>query len=304
MTRALVVGDVMADVLAQLREPFAPGTDAAAEIVERPGGSAASFAARLALEGVEVDFVGRVGAGDVERLAAVFRAAGVTPWLAGDATLPTGRLIAVVEPSGERSFLTDRGANDALTLGDVPEIALKRADWLHLSGYSFQHPVARAAVLALLRRAGDLPVSVDPGSAAPLRAMGAENFLAWTAGAAVLFPNADEAAVLTGSAEPARQRDRLLRVYPTVVIKRGAEGADAATASEVLACAAPTVEALDTTGAGDAFAAAFVAARLRGESLKDGLQRAVAAGAAATLELGGWPRTRSVPFAGATAREP
>jgi sugar/nucleoside kinase (ribokinase family) len=289
LTRALVVGDVMADILVQLREPFALGSDAAADIVKRPGGSAASFAVWLAREGVDVEFAGRVGAADVEKIGAELRAAGVTAWLAGDADLPTGRLVAIVEPSGERSFLTDRGANDALALDDIPEAALVRADWLHLSGYSFQHPRSRAAVRDLLRRASEIPVSVDPGSAAPLRAMGPENFLAWTAGAAVLLPNSDEAAALTGTDDPEGQRQRLRGQYPLVVIKRGAAGAEAFTESARWTAAPPAVSALDTTGAGDAFAAAFVAGRLRGESVEACLARAVAAGAAATGFVGGRP---------------
>jgi sugar/nucleoside kinase (ribokinase family) len=287
--RALVVGDVMSDVLAVLAEPFARGSDAAARIVERAGGSAATFAVWLAREGVDVDFVGRVGAPDVERLTEAFRAAGVRAWLAGDADLPTGRLIAVVEPSGERSFLTDRGANDTLALDDIPSEALVHADWLHLSGYSFQHPVARAAVLDLLRRASEIPVSIDPGSAAPLRAMGAENFLGWTAGANVLLPNADEAAVLAGSDDADFQRERLKGKYPLVVIKRGAAGAEAFSATAHWSEASPSTNVVDTTGAGDAFAAAFVAGRLAGEEVEACLRRAVGAGSAATTFVGGRP---------------
>jgi len=289
MARALVVGDIMSDILVRLEAPFARGSDAAARVVERPGGSAASFAVWLAREGVEVEFAGRVGAGDVERIQAEFRAAGVTAWLKGDADLPTGRLVAVVEPTGERSFLTDRGANDSLALDDIPEAALVRADWLHLSGYSFQHPQARGAVRDLMRRASEIPVSVDPGSAAPLRAMGPENFLSWTAGAAVLFPNADEASALTGSDDREVQRERLRGKYPLVAIKRGAAGAEAFTESAFWSVSAPQTSVLDTTGAGDAFAAAFVARRLNGDNIEVCLARAVAAGAAATAFVGGRP---------------
>ena len=287
--RACVIGDVMTDIVARLSEPFARGSDAAAEIVERPGGSAATFAVSLAREGVEVDFVGRVGFGDVERLSAAFRVEGVTPWLTGDAETPTGRLICVVEPSGERSFLTSRGANDALAPADIPEAALARADWVHLTGYTFQHPRSRAAAREAMRRVGETPFSVDPGSAAPLRAMGAANFLEWTAGAAVIFPNADEAAALTESDDPARQREILRGRYPLVVIKRGAEGAEAFSATARWSVPAPAVRVLDATGAGDAFAAAFVAARIAGEAVEICLRKAVAAGTAATAYLGGRP---------------
>ena len=289
MPRALVVGDVMTDIVAQLEGAIAWGSDTPARIVERPGGSAATQAVWLARMGVEVDFVARVGAADVERIAAEFRAERVTPWLSGDPDLPTGRLIALVEPSGARSFLTDRGANDALAFADTPDAVLASADWVHLSGYSFAAPRARAAVLGLMRAAGGTPISIDPGSAAPLRAMGAENFLNWTRGATLLLPNADEAAALTDLDDPAEQGAWLAAHYPLVVIKRGAAGAEAfagAARWTALAAATPVV---DTTGAGDAFAAAFVAGRLAGEAIETALLRAVAAGAAATRFLGGRP---------------
>jgi len=289
MTRVLVVGDVMTDILVRLETPFERGSDAPARIVERPGGSAATFAVRLAQAGVDVDFVGRVAAADVEPLSAEFRAEGVTPWLAGDTYKKTGRLVAVVEPNGERSFLTDRGANDELREGDIPDDLIAQADWVHLTGYSFQHPVARAAARGMIVRAEGRPVSVDPGSAAPLRQMGVLNFLEWTKGAGLLFPNADEAAVLTGTDDPAGQREKLRGRYPLIVVKRGATGAEAISVMGSWQAAAPKALAIDTTGAGDAFAAAFVAARLSGADVPTCLSMAVAAGAAATTYIGGRP---------------
>ena len=285
MPRVLVVGDVMSDILVRLEAPFARGSDAPARIVERPGGSAATFAVRLAQAGVAVDFVGRVGAADVARLTAEFHAAGVTPWLAGDPDAASGRLVAVVEPSGERSFLTDRGANDGLCAADIPPDVVARADWIHLTGYSFQHSGPRAVARALL--AAGRPVSVDPGSAAPLREMGPANFLEWTRGADVLFPNADEAEALSFAADAAQQRKVLQGFYPLVVIKRGAQGAEAIMGDNLWEVSASPTKALDTTGAGDAFAAAFIAARLLGADVSKALAEAVEAGTAATGYLGG-----------------
>src|SRR5208282_4132427 len=119
----------------------------------------------------------------------------VTPWLVGDAERPTGRLIALIDATGERSFLTDRGANEALRATDIPDALIEGAALIHLSGYSFFAPSPRAAVLDVIRRAGDKPISVDPASAEFLRELGADNFLSLTRGAAILFPNAEEAAI-------------------------------------------------------------------------------------------------------------
>ena len=194
--RILVIGDVMTDVIVRPEGPLARGSDRRASIAVQPGGSAANQAAWLASFGVSVDFVARVGAADLESETARFTTMGVTPHLVGDPNRETGRLIALIDPDGERSFLTDRGANEALEACDIPDALIEGAALVHLSGYSFFAPSPRAAVLDVMRRAGDKPISVDPASAEFLREMGADNFLAWTQGAAILFPNEEEATIL------------------------------------------------------------------------------------------------------------
>jgi sugar/nucleoside kinase (ribokinase family) len=291
--RVLIVGDVMTDVVVRPEGPLAPGSDRRAQIRFEPGGSAANQAAWLASFGVAVDFVARVGAGDVDAEAARLKAAGVTPHLAGDARLPTGRLVALIDPSGERSFLTDRGANENLCAADIPDALVAGAALIHLSGYAFFAPSPRAAALDLMRRAGATPVSVDPASSEFLREAGPQNFLDWTRGAALLMPNADEAEALTGAADPETQGARLAALYPLVVIKRGAEGCVAAEGARRWTVPAPRVDVVDSTGAGDAFAAAFLAARLKGAGIEAALDRAVAAGAQATTRVGGRPERRT-----------
>ena len=292
--RILVIGDVMTDVVVRPEGPLARGSDRRAAITFQPGGSAANQAAWLASFGVSVDFVARVGAADLESEKARFKATGATPHLVGDPIHETGRLIALIDPDGERSFLTDRGANEKLEAGDIPDALVQGAALIHLSGYSFFAPSPRAAVLDVMRRAGDKPISVDPASAEFLREVGADNFLAWTQGAAILFPNAEEAAILAGSDDPETQCVRLAARYPLVVIKRGAAGAEAAARAERWRVNAPKIEAIDTTGAGDAFVAAFLSARLSGAAIQPALERATEAGAAASASVGGRPKAASV----------
>jgi sugar/nucleoside kinase (ribokinase family) len=286
----LVIGDVMTDVIVRPEGPVARGSDRRASITVQPGGSAANQAAWLGYFGVTVDFVARVGASDVERETARFKAIGVTPHLIGDPARETGRLIALVDPDGERSFLTDRGANEALRPDDVPDALIHGAALIHLSGYSFFAPSPRAAVLDVIKRAGDKPISVDPASAEFLREAGADKFLEWTRGASILFPNAEEAAILSRSDDPQTQCARLAAHYPLVVVKRGATGCEAAMENKRWRVTAPAVEAVDTTGAGDAFVAAFLAARLSGADIRPALERAAAAGAQATTRVGGRPK--------------
>ena len=132
---------------------------------------------------------------------------------------------------------------------------------LHLTGYTFCEPALLEVALSLLAsaRARGLAVTVDPGSAAFLARMAPGAFLAWTEGAAVCFPNRDEAAVLVGDADPVTMAARLTRHYGIVALKLGAAGCVLAVPGEspVRIPAHPAV-ARDTTGAGDAFCGAFM----------------------------------------------
>jgi sugar/nucleoside kinase (ribokinase family) len=324
-SRVLVIGDVMTDVVVRPEGPVVRGSDRRASIAVQPGGSAANQAAWLAWCGAGVDFVARVGVADVESETARFREIGVTPYLVGDPVHETGRLIALIDPDGERSFLTDRGANDALEARDIPDAQIANASHISLSGYSFFAPATRAAVLDVMLRAGDKPISVDPASAEFLREVGANNFLAWTRGATILFPNEEEAAVLADSTDPETQGDRLAKHYPIVVIKRGAAGAEAleggrrwrikeagnkpvnisgvrdpgvaallAEGARRFGVKTSKIKVVDTTGAGDAFAAGFLAARLTGAEIRIALARAAAEGAFASTIIGGQPRRSKV----------
>jgi sugar/nucleoside kinase (ribokinase family) len=292
--RVLVIGDVMIDLIVRPEGPLAIGSDRRATIVARPGGAGANQAVWLAHFGVAATFVGRVGAADWDAQTTQFRAWGVDAQLAPDAECETGRLIALIDPTGERSFLTDRGANDCLIEGDISDALIADADLIHLSGYSFVAPSPRCAVRRVIQRAGAVPVSVDPASSEFLREVGPANFLEWTQGAQICFPNADEAAALTGLGDGEAQMAALAAHYPLVVVKRGASGCEAAAGASRWRVPAPSVAAIDTTGAGDAFVAAFLAAKLAGAAIEACLTRAAAAGAAATEIVGGRPASPSV----------
>jgi sugar/nucleoside kinase (ribokinase family) len=294
MARVLVLGDVMIDLLVRPEGPIAIGADRRAKIVARSGGSGANQAVWLAHYGVKARFVGRVGAADRDFETNILREAGVEAHIAADESRETGRLIALIDPQGERSFLTDRGANDGLVASDVPDKLLDDVDHAHISGYSFIGSQARSAAVDLLERAKarGVPTSVDPASSEFLREIGPSNFIAWTRGADIAFPNEDEALALTGAQDPDEQIAHLRAHYSMVVLKRGAAGSAVAAGARRWRALAPRVAAIDTTGAGDAFLAAFLAARLSGAPVDICLHRANEAGAAATLFLGGRPEAR------------
>jgi sugar/nucleoside kinase (ribokinase family) len=288
----LVVGDVMTDIIVRPHGKLVPGSDRAATIRDAPGGSGANQAAWLGVLGAQVAFIGRVGATDHATQSELLRGAGVRPLLAADPDLPTGRLVTLLDPDGERSFLTDRGANDGLCAADLLPQWLDGARLLHVSGYSLFTPGPRAAVLeyaSLAARRG-IAWSVDAGSSGFLAEVGPAAFLAWTDAASLFVANAAEAETLTGETAPAAQLAGLGAGRRTVVIKRGAAGAVAAGPGQPKCeAASPCVVAVDTTGAGDAFLAGFLLARLVGDGMRASLAAGVAQGARAATRLGGRP---------------
>jgi sugar/nucleoside kinase (ribokinase family) len=259
--RVLICGDVINDVLVKPRDGVTPGSDTPAVIRARPGGAAANQAAWMAHLGATVTFAGRVGAGDADYHRCELTRVGVRACLAVDPEADTGSIVIMVDPEGERTMFTDRGANYHLTQEDLPVSLLDDADVLHLTGYTFCEPPLLEVALWLLgqARSRGLAVTVDPGSAAFLARMEPGAFLRWTDGAAVCFPNRDEAAVLVGDAEPVTMATRLTRHYGIVALKLGAAGCLLATAGQVpVHVAAYPAQARDTTGAGDAFCGAFM----------------------------------------------
>jgi sugar/nucleoside kinase (ribokinase family) len=291
-TRVLVVGDVMTDIIVRPEGPIVPGSDRRAEIRHRPGGSGANQAVWLGAAGANVLFAARVGAADRPMYENYFRGQGVVPALAGDRDLPSGVLVTILDPSGERSFLTDRGANLNLSPGDLPDSLLEGVGLVLVSGYSLFAPGPREAVQRLLQsaRTRNVPVAIDPASTGFLEEVGPAVFLGWAGQGAWLFANESEAELLTGEADFDAQMQALGRQFSHVVIKRGQFGAALGDRHGVrLSQPAPIVKVIDTTGAGDAFAAGFVAALLRGEDHEACLSAGIAGGAKAVQAMGGQP---------------
>ncbi|QIN84308.1 sugar kinase [Rubrobacter tropicus] len=290
--RVLVVGDLLYDLLAKAEGEIVFGTDTFVPIRVAAGGSGANAAAWLASSGVETHFVGRVGddvfgaflEGEMER-------AGVASHLARDASLATGKVFVLVDGAGERTMITDRGASEALNPNDLPRTLFTEGH-LHLSGYTLSGGSRRRTALEALRlaREAGMTVSVDPSSAPLLRSVGPERFLDWTRGADLLFPNLTEGETLTGEQDPDLILKKLLSLYPAVVLKLGPEGAvyaDGTGASLRVPATADRAE--DTTGAGDAFSAGFLAAWLDKEQPAGTMRRGAETAARAVGRVGARP---------------
>lgn len=286
----LVVGDVIDDIVVRPSSPTIVDSDTVSEITRAPGGSAANQAAWLGSLGVPVRFVGRVGRADLERHRGALASFGVQPLLIPDDAAPTGTIVIVLGERGERNMYTDRGANARLNVDDLPLSLLDGVELLHVNGYALFSDDARHAMLRLIAEARrrDIAITADPCSAAFLPM--ARRFLEWTSGAAVAFPNLDEAAVLTGRQDADAAARELTAHYPVVVVKLGAQGVVVARQGEApvrLPIQAGVVR--DTTGAGDALCAGFLAAWLRGADALGAAAAGLRAAAVAVSVAGGRP---------------
>ncbi|MER7191178.1 carbohydrate kinase family protein [Streptomyces flaveolus] len=291
----LVVGDVVTDVVARHRGPLATGTDTAASIRRLPGGAGANVACWAAYAGCgDVRMLGRVGADAGAWHERELLAHGVRPLLVVDRSAPTGTVICLVDTgaSAERTFLTDSGASLRLEPGDWSDTLLDGVARLHLSGYLLFSEPSRALVEVALAaaHARGVPVSLDPASAGFLTDLGVDRFPGLIEGVDVLLPSRDEACLLTGLPDGADAAAKLSRHVPLVIAKQGAEGALVARSGAVCA-RVPAVPAAprDSTGAGDAFTGAFLAALVAGATPEDAATEGCRAGAVAVERVGGRP---------------
>jgi sugar/nucleoside kinase (ribokinase family) len=268
MIRLLVLGDLNLDVHAEEPTPTACGQETRSIVRITPGGSAGTFARVAASLGADVVFLGAVGndvGGDLLERDLV--AHGIRPRLARVAE-PTGAVLAL-HRGGDRSMICARGANEGLDEHAVDPTLFAGLDHLHVSGYAFlSESQARAArrALALAQVAG-ATTSVNAPPASLIEAFGVEAFLGELREVALLFLNRDEGRLLTGRIQDAAIVDGLAATHPAGALTLGAEGAIAWRGDERSLECPPARLDVDPTGAGDAFAAAFVVYLLAGDAL-------------------------------------
>jgi sugar/nucleoside kinase (ribokinase family) len=274
------IGELLLDVTVAPRGLLRPGDDQDAHIRLGGGGQAANFCAWAASLGERSRLITRVGDDAAGRLLLAELSASGVEVLAARSSEPTGVVIVLVEAGGERTFARQRGASTGLRAGDLSDSWLAGLRLLHVPAYSlFWEPLASAArrAVELVRGRAGL-ISVDLSSAVGLREYGGANMAEDLLRLApdLLFATEDELAEVT---LPPRRLARL------VVVKLGARGC------RVLGrrVPAPLVDEVDTTGAGDAFAAAFCAAYVEGSTPLEAAGRAVLVAGRAVGQLGARP---------------
>jgi ribokinase len=259
MIRLVVLGDLNLDVHVEQGTPIEPGEEVRDLVHVSPGGSAGTFA-RIASElGADVTFIGAVG-DDIagEMLERSLTAAGVHSKLQRTA-LPSGVIVAL-HRGGDRSMICSRGANEALDASKIYPRGFEAIHHLHVSGYALlsdaQRPAARRAI-ALARDAG-ASVSVDPPPANLIRQFGIQRFLEEISIASWVFPNEDEGRVLTGTEDLSQIVTLLSSKHEAGALTLGRRGAMAWRGRERATAVVDSPLTIDPTGAGDAYAAAFV----------------------------------------------
>lgn len=287
MSKILVIGDVIEDVIVIPESEIRPNTDTNAAIHKSMGGQAANVASWLAFLGVQTRFVGCVGLSDVRKLAAELEQNGIEAALQSSAK-PTGSLVVLVQ-GASRSMLTDRGANLDLNLRSIDPAGFAA---VYLSGYSlFGRALGEIKDFAArVKQAGAL-LAIDPGSYGYIKDHGLGDFKGLISEADLIFPNLEE--------------DQLLGLSGVValnIVTKGQSGAEAHWASgQSVEVAGLATESIDPTGAGDAFCAGFLASLVAGEDFQDlgletvqmALKSGVEAGSKAVQLVGARPSFNS-----------
>jgi len=241
---------------------------------EMSGGSAANSMAGIAAMGGSSAFIGQIAE---DQLGLIFEhdmhALGVrfeTPPLEGGP--PTGRCLILVTPDGQRTMNTSPGASHELSADALDRDLIASASILFLEGYLFGPSKPRAAMMEAIKIAHAAGRKVGfTLSESVCIAERKEPFtqMIESGGVDLLFCNEDEALQLTGRTDLQSALDELQAHVPTLVITKGPQGAIGVEDGETISIpAAPVQQVVDTTGAGDLFAAGFLTARCKGASLE------------------------------------
>lgn len=254
--------------------------------IETSGGSAANTVAGVASLGGRGAFIGKVAA---DELGAIFahdiRAIGArfeTPALTGGPA--TARCLVKVTPDGQRTMSTFLGACVELTAADVDRDLIESASLVYLEGYLFDPPAAREAfakAAGLARAKGrKIALTLSDGFVVDRHRSALLGFI--ESQVDVLFANADEICALFETSDLGVAHDAIRGRVEIAAVTHGAQGSLILTAKDSIAVPAdPVAEIIDTTGAGDQYAAGFLLALARGR----GLEACGALGAMAAAEV-------------------
>jgi ribokinase len=290
MPDIVALGDVNVDIIAHFASYPGRGEDALAYSTEfHCGGSAANTAMALARMGLDVMLISRVGPDPwaVKALSGLGEAGVVPTGLQRDPTEMTGLMYVVVTPGGERTILGYRGANVLTDPNLISEEQIRDARLLHLSGYALLAEPQRSAALLALEMAcrHGLAITLDPGLSVSQAAL--NEIRALLPQIDIFLPNLAEAQALAGAESPQDCfRALLAEGVRLVALKLGEHGCLIGDKEGYAHVPGFAVEARDTTGAGDFYAAGIIAGYLGGLDSSGAAVLGNAMGAMAAARVG------------------
>ena len=293
--RLIFTGNVIVDVVLAIDHVPEPGGETIATSSQLTAGGGYNVMVAARRDGLDVLFAGRYGTGpfgDIVQTALADGGFAVAHDRAPDAD--SGYCVVLVDDRAERTFVTTVGAEGALTGDDLDRVRSRVGDLVYISGYSLSRPVTAAGLTGWL--AGlDPAVRVFTDPSPLIGELEPDVLAAVLARTDVLTLNAREAGIATGRRHPAAAGGMLLeriRSDGLVVVRDGAAGCWLAGCSTPGQITGPVqipgfaVDAVDTTGAGDAHAGVLAAGLARGDAPTSAARRANAAAALAVTRRG------------------
>jgi sugar/nucleoside kinase (ribokinase family) len=290
--KVLCIGDVMLDVVVALQAPINYGEDTPSKITTHGGGAAGNVASWIAHAGTAASIVARIGNDSAgAAITSEFEDLGVDYSSLRKTSDATGVVVVVVDKKGERTMFPETGANSGLVVTDMPDLA--GFDAAYVSGYALLNPRSRTGVLdmiAVIKSAG-LPIFYDTVTVGAMKEVDRALIQSWLPLMDYVLPNEEEALYVADASDIDSALTRLLELCPAVIIKRGPSGVIAQNrgGTRIDIAAIKTVVA-DTTGAGDSFAAGFIATKISGGDLTASLKAGVTLAAKCVANIGARPQ--------------
>lgn len=304
------IGNALVDIQAHVSDDFLTEVDYAKglmTLVEEPaqreilarlegrpisrcaGGSAANTIVGIAQFGGRVAYAGKTGADEIGQFFAEdVRRLGVTMEVAPASDRPTGTCVVLITPDAQRTMLTNLAACTALAPPDVDEELIRRAKYVYVEGYLFGGEPTRSAALAAIDLAKRNNVKVALTVSDPfLIQYHRDEFLRLIEGPVdLLFCNLEESRALTGLHDPIECAREIHRHAENVALTMGGDGSLLMHAGEVIPIEGVAVDAVDSTGAGDMYAAGILYGITQGWTWKQSGRLASAAAARVVAQLG------------------
>ena len=257
-SKICIIGDINVDVITLLSGPLQKNTDTTSVNAITLGGSTCNVAVWLTHLGVKVDLVGAIGE-DVLGTWVItqLQAFGVSDEnIRTIAQNRTGTCVILVDETGARSMMPDFGANLVQGVDQGIEKLIQESDIVVMSAYTFLRPESRKFALDVLEcvENSNARMVIDAASSSPIEMTGAEKVRKYLSRADLVLANEDEYAALEKGA-PSNWTSE----FKNLILKRGPRGALwLKRGQEVASVKAEDVKVIDTTGAGDAFAAGLL----------------------------------------------